>query len=71
MVGVKGRATNGDTWEVANFEVMKKRKLLLLNGCECKKPISTTMGFLKSWEDKSNVATCSGNMLKHNDTSLD
>jgi hypothetical protein len=59
------------TWEVADFTVMKAWKWLLVNGCECKNPISAATEFLNSCQDGTNASMCSGIMLKNTDTSVE
>jgi hypothetical protein len=58
-----------NTWGVADSMIMKKRKRLFVNGCECKSPISTATEFLNSFQDGKNASVCSGIELK-NDYSL-
>jgi uncharacterized protein (DUF4213/DUF364 family) len=59
-----------NTWEVADYTVTKKWKWLLVNGCECKSPISTATEFSNSRQDGTNASICLGVMLKNNDTSV-
>jgi hypothetical protein len=47
---------------------MKKRKWLLVNGCECKSPISVVVEYFNMIQDEDNASECSGILLENNDT---
>jgi hypothetical protein len=44
-----------DIWEFVDSTVMKKRKWLSVNGCDCKSPISTATELLNSCQDGTNA----------------
>jgi hypothetical protein len=43
---------------------MKEWKWRLVNGCECKSPLSTATQFVNPCQDGTNASMCSGNVLK-------
>jgi hypothetical protein len=60
-----------NAWEVGDYTIPKKWKLLLMYGCECKTSFSTEAEFLNSCPNGTNASMCLEIMLKNNNNSLE
>ena len=62
---------NWHIWEIAYSIIMRKWKWMSVNGCECKRSVSTVTEFLNPWQYRTSALVCLEitSILKNNDTS--